>query len=242
MAYVGIERTGLGLAAMTLAAAVLLGGATGAFAATAQDATSAATAPPAAADDTSQQPQSPWVKTCAAQTDPNTPQVCITSQEMWLTQDGSQRVSFSIQPTSDPKKFGIGGFVPLGFVIPSGVALGIDGKQTGQAQYVQCNPPVGQLPPGCLITAQVDDTFIAALRKGSALDLVLTNAKNQQLPVQLSLAGFAKTYDGQGIDPVAARAQEAAQSKPLQDAARAAAQKLIDAQQKAIGTATAPAQ
>ena len=241
MAYVGTQRTRLGLAAMALAAAALIGGANAASAASAQDATSAAAAPPAAAGDASQQPQSPWVKTCATQTDPNTPQICITSQEMWLTQDGSQRVSFSIQPTADPKKYGVGGFVPLGFVIPAGVALGVDGKQTGQAQYVQCNPPVSQLPPGCLITAQVDDTFVAALRKGTELDLVLTNAKNQQLPVQLSLAGFAKTYDGQGIDPVAARAQEAAQSKPLQDAARAAAQKLIDAQQKAVGV-TPPAQ
>ena len=62
------------------------------------------------------------------------------------------------------------------------------------------------------------------------------------MSIKLSLAGFAKSYDGQGIDPVAARAQEAEQSKPLQDAARAAAQRLIDKQQQAVGAAPAPAQ
>ncbi len=72
---------------------------------------------------------------------------------------------------------------------------------------------------------------------------MLTNGKNQQLPIKLTLAGFAKSYDGQGIDPVAARAQEAEQSKPLQDAARAAVQKLIDQQDLANGTTpAAPAQ
>jgi invasion protein IalB len=36
--------------------------------------------------------------------------------------------SFSIEPKPD-KKIGIGAFVPLGFVIPAGVTLAVDGEK-----------------------------------------------------------------------------------------------------------------
>jgi len=238
MAYVGIERIARRLAPAVFAAAVAL---TADAAVSAQDAPAAAPAAPAAAADASQAPQSPWIKQCAP-AQGSQPQLCITSQEQALSPDGSVRVSFSIQPTADAKKYAVGGFVPLGFVIPPGVALGVDGKPLAAAQFVQCNPPIQQLPPGCIIQGSVGDDFFTAMRKGSALDVVLTNAGNQQIPLQLSLAGFAKTYDGPGLDPVAARAQAAAQSKPLQDAAQAAAQRLLDKQQQAVGTAQPPAQ
>jgi invasion protein IalB len=174
-----------------------------------------------------------WVKTCRV--DPNTKaQICNTAQEVLLNQDGSLRVSLSIQPIGD-KKYGIGGFVPLGFIIPAGVGLAIDGDKKSTAQFMQCNPPLQDLPPGCFISAQVDDAFIAALRKGNELALVLTNGQNQQLPIKMSLAGFAKSYDGEGIDPVAARAQEVEKSKAFQEQAKAAAQRMIDKQRQEAG-------
>ncbi len=240
MAYVGMERIARRLGPAMLAAAIAL---TAANAARAQDAPAAAPAAAApAATDASQAPTA-WIKECAP-AQPNQNPQCITSQDKPLSLDGSLRVSFSIQPTADPKKYAIGGFVPLGFIIPAGVGLNVDGKQLGTAQFVLCNPPVPQqqLPPGCIIQAQVSDDFFGAIRKGNVLNIVLTNTSNQQIPLALSLAGFAKTYDGPGLDPVAARAQAAAQSKPLQDAAQAAAQRLLDKQQQAVGAAPAPAQ
>jgi invasion protein IalB len=221
---------------VVLAAAMALSAAS---AARADDATQTAAAAPADAG----QPQSPWIKECAPVQSGQTP-VCITSQDKALSLDGSLRVSFSIQPTSDPKKYAVGGFVPLGFVLPAGAVLNVDGKAFGTAQFVLCNGPIPQqqLPPGCIIQTQVGDDFYQAIRKGNVLNIVVTNTQNQQLPIGLSLAGFAKTYDGQGVDPVAARAQAAAQSKPLQDAAQAAAQRLLDKQQQAVGAAQAPAQ
>jgi invasion protein IalB len=231
MAYVGIKRVARRLGPVVLAAAMAL---TAASAVRADDATQTAAAPGNA------QAPSPWIKECAPVQSGQAP-VCITQQDKPLSLDGSLRVSFSIQPTSDPKKYAVSGFVPLGFVLPVGAVLNVDGKAFGTAQFVLCNGPLPQqqLPPGCIIQAQVGDDFFQAIRKGNVLNVVVTNTQNQQLPIPLSLAGFAKTYDGQGVDPVAARAQAAAQSKPLQDAAQAAAQRLLDKQQQAGGTAPA---
>lgn len=201
-----------------------------ALAAGTQDAAAPAAAPAAAAP----ADQSPWTKTCGTTTDGKTT-ICNTSQELWLNQDGSVRASIGIQPKADKGKYGIGGFVPLGFVIPAGVVLAIDGQAKGTAQFMQCNPPLQDLPPGCFISAEVGEDFVTALRKGNELALVVTNGQNQQLPIKLSLSGFAKSFDGEGIDPVALRAQQVEKSKQFQDAAKAAAQRMIDKQRQETG-------
>jgi invasion protein IalB len=198
------------------------------------DAAPAAPAATAAAP-SADAPSSPWVKTCGTTTDGKTT-ICNTSQEMWLNQDGSVRASLGIQPKADKGKYGIGGFVPLGFIIPAGVVLAIDGQAKATAQFMQCNPPLQDLPPGCFISSEVGEDFITALRKGNELALVVTNGQNQQLPIKLSLAGFSKSFDGEGIDPVALRAQQVEKSKQFQDAAKAAAQRMIDKQRQETGT------
>jgi invasion protein IalB len=189
-----------------------------------------------------QQAEAPlWTKTCTP--NPNNPkeQRCNTGQEVWLNQDGSARASLGVEVKPD-KKIGIAGFVPLGFMIPTGVILAVDGEKKGVAQFMQCTPPLQDIPPGCFIAAEVNEDFVAGMRKGNKLALVLTNGANQQLPIEMSLVGFAKAYDGEGLDPVAARAQQDQKSKQFQEAAKAAAQRMIDKQRQETGQPPAPAQ
>jgi invasion protein IalB len=226
MAYLGISSLLRGAIPAALGLALLVP--TGAFAA----GDTAAAPAPAAAD---APPSSAWTKTCGTTTDGKTT-ICNTSQELWLNQDGTVRASIGIQPKADKGKYGIGGFVPLGFVIPPGVVLAVDGQAKATAQFMQCNPPLQDLPPGCFISAEVGEDFLTALRKGNELALVVTNGQNQQLPIKLSLTGFAKSFDGEGIDPVALRAQQVEKSKQFQDAAKAAAQRMIDKQRQETGT------
>jgi hypothetical protein len=65
---------------------------------------------------------------------------------------------------------------------------------------------------------------------------VLTNNANQQLPIELSLSGFGKVFDGEGLDPQAAARAAIQKSKEFQDAAKAAAQRMIDKQRQDTGT------
>jgi invasion protein IalB len=237
MAYLGIGRA-TRLLLPTAFAIMLVVPAIAVAAQTAPAPAPAAAAPAAPAAPAAAGGNPLWTKTCGTSPDGKT-QVCNTQQDLWLNQDGSVRASISIQPKAD-KKYGIGGFVPLGFIIPAGVVLTINGQKAGVAQFMQCNAPLQDLPPGCFIAAEVGEDFIAAMRKGNELALVVTNGNNQQLPIKLSLNGFAKSFDGEGIDPVAARAQQVEKSKQFQEAAKAAAQRMIEKQRQETGAAPAP--
>ena len=181
--------------------------------------------------------ESPWVKICSPDEATNT-QRCNTTYVL-LSQNGSLIASFSLQDLPE-NKIGIGTFVPLGFVIPAGVQLAIDGEVKGAAQFTICVPASQAGPAGCAARAEVGGDFIDLLRKGNKLAIVLANTQGKPIPIELSLIGFSKTYDGEGLDPVAARAMEVEQSKQLQEDARAAFQRMIERQQAESG-APAPA-
>ena len=241
MKYLGFERAVGGWLRTAIAAAILLPAAAfvqaaAAPAAAPAPAPAAAPAAPAPAAGAAQPPASGalWTKTCA--TNPqNKQQVCSTEQEIWLDNNGSVRASFAVQLRAD-KKYAISGFVPLSFIIPAGVAVTIDGDKKGMAQFMQCNPPMQNVPPGCFILGEAGDDFIAAMRKGTKMALVVTNSQNQQLPIELALAGFGKAFDGDGLDPQAANREAIQKSKEFQDAAKAAAQRMIDKQRLETGT------
>ncbi len=57
----------------------------------------------------------------------------------------------------------------------------------------------------------------------------------------MTLIGFSKTFDSEGLDPVAARAMEVEQSRELQEDARAAFQRMIERQQAESGAEAPPA-
>jgi invasion protein IalB len=134
-------------------------------------------------------------------------------------------------------KIAVGAFVPLGFVIPAGVQFAVDGEAKAAAQFTICVPPSSDGPAGCAARAELTTEFVDTLRKGNKLAIVLANTAGQVIPIEMTLIGFSKTYDSEGLDPVAARAFEVEQSRQLQDDARAAFQRMIERQQAETGTA-----
>jgi invasion protein IalB len=181
-----------------------------------------------------QEPPQQWAKVC--NTDPNTKaQRCVTSIAL-IAKTGAFIASFSIEPVAD-KKYNVGAFVPLGFVLPAGVTLTVDGDKKAVATYFLCAPPTEGQPAGCLAQAAVTEDFVSALRKGNKLGLVLISGQNQQIPIEMTLIGFSKSFDGEGLDPQAQRAREVEQSKQLQEDARAAFQRMIEKQRQETGAA-----
>lgn len=178
--------------------------------------------------------ESKWIKICS-QDETSGTQLCNVSNIL-LAQNGSLIASFSIQ-TLPENKIAIGTFVPLGFVIPAGVQLAVDGEAKATAQFTICVPPSNDGPAGCAARAELGGEFIESLRRGNKLAIVLANTQGQAIPIELSLIGFSKTYDGEGLDPVAARAHEVEQSRQLQEDARAAFQRMIERQQAESGVA-----
>jgi invasion protein IalB len=175
-------------------------------------------------------PQSAWVKVC--QTNPTSgKESCNVSQQ--LIERQRFIASFSVQPLPDKAgQFGVAAFVPLNVFIPEGIAFLVDKKKEGAIPYVFCKPADQETPEGCAANGVLGEEFLAALRRGNELGLGIVNTKGQQLVIKMTLVGFSKVYDGEGLDPVAARAQEVERSKRFQDEAQAAYQRMIQRQQQ----------
>ena len=124
--------------------------------------------------------------------------------------------------------------MPLGFVMPPGIGINVDGEKKATAAYVICIPGQQKQPSACIAQVAVSDEFIAALRKGKQLDLMITTTQGKTVPVAVTLAGFAKTYDGPGLDRAAAEGVRQELAKGLQERADEARKKLIEQQQKEL--------
>lgn len=193
--------------------------------AAAQDA--AAPADPAA-------PPPPWQKVCNI--DPKTKaETCVVNQEL-RAETGQSIATLTIQPAATAGKYGVGAVLPVGFVLPPGVTLVVDGQKKGTAQFVICLPSSNRQPSVCLAQGEFGEDFITALKKGNKLALVVVTPQNKQIPIEMSLAGFSKTFDGPGIDRAAAEAQRQQLSDALQKSAEEARKKLIEQQQKEMQT------
>lgn len=191
----------------------------------------------AAAQDTPEAPataESPWLKVC--NTNPQTnEELCVITQEL-RAETGQPIAVVTLQLAQNEGKHGLGIVVPIGFVLPPGIALSVDGNKLATAQYTICLPAAKNQPSVCLAQAPVDENFVTALKKGNKLELVVVNPQNRQIPIPVSLAGFSKTADGPGIDRAAAEAQRKQLSDALQKSAEEARKKLIEQQKKELGT------
>jgi invasion protein IalB len=129
----------------------------------------------------------------------------------------------------DPKMvFAVGVAMPsTGVLVGPGMRAQIDDGKQYEVKFSVC------FPDRCFADMPIDDAFITSLKSGSSLTLLLATQQGQQvraLPIPLTLVGFTKAYDGEGIDPAAAQAMRDDLAKSLKAHADEARQKLLDQQ------------
>ncbi|MFO1183834.1 MAG: invasion associated locus B family protein [Bauldia sp.] len=235
-------RTGLGLGAALVALGALASanafaqGATtapGKAPAPAAGAAGKTTTPPLIAPPAAAAPagaaaagQSNWSKICGE--DPLTKKgICIVRYDI-RTDQGQLIAQVTIQKNEalDKPPYGVGVMLPIGAYLPPGVSLTVDGKGKAiKADYQICLPQV------CMAEAGADAAAFDTIRKGTKLVMVAKNAQQKDMTFELSLAGFAKVFDGPGIDQAAAKAQDDALTQALAARAEQARQQLIQKQQ-----------
>lgn len=171
-----------------------------------------------------------WLKVC----DPKQPKVCAVTKD-YVVESGPQALAtFTIQTTADPKKYGVGVTVPPGFIFPPGVPISVDGTKKTTAQYVVCWPDAPKSPRVmCIAQAQVADDFVTSLKKGGTLEIQLTTGDAKTVPIDFSLSGFSKVFDGPDMGEAAIAKQREETAKMFQDKAQQRGQQLIDEQRKA---------
>ncbi len=171
-----------------------------------------------------------WLKIC----DPKHPDMCMVTKD-YVVESGPQALAtFTVRNTADPKKFGIGVTVPPGFIFPPGIPVSVDGTKMATARYVVCWPDSPKSPRVmCIAQAEAADDFVTAMKKGGTLELQLTTGDGKTVPINFSLSGFTKTFDGPDMGQSALTKQREETAKMFQQKAEQRGQQLIDEQRKA---------
>ena len=190
----------------------------------AADASSQAAAPAAAGDQQAGNaaPEQNWLKICDPEKDGK--RACIMRQVV-VTQNKQFMGSFLLRddPGQESRLLAVAA-VPLGVLLPFGVTWQIDGGKPIRVPYMLCDPQ------SCATQLVVNEAYVNSLKKGGKLTLTAKNRKNEDLVININLAGFTGVYDGDAsltFDEFNKNASgEAALAKILADRVQAAQQKL----------------
>ncbi|MEP0232467.1 invasion associated locus B family protein [Roseibium sp.] len=169
--------------------------------------------------------ESPWVKVCNVDPKVNK-EICLITQEL-RTNTGQFLSSVAIREIDGEARKTLLIAVPTGMLIQPGLRVQIDsGKQT-QAKYGIC------FPNACYSELVIDESFVNSMKQGGKLVLTTLNQQAKAIPLELTLIGFTKVYDGEPMDVAELQKKQEELQSELQRRADEARQKLIDAQKGA---------
>jgi len=160
--------------------------ATEAPAAEAPAATDATAAPAATAADAAAATQN-WLKVCDPL--PDGQKACIMRQVVLA--NGQFLGSFLLRddPGQESRLLAVAA-VPLGVLLPFGLTWQIDGAKPIRVPYMLCDPT------SCATQLVINEQYVNSLKKGGVLKLTAKNRQNQDLTIEITLAGFTAAYDG----------------------------------------------
>ena len=151
--------------------------------------TPAAEAPAAEAPaaDAATAAQQNWLKVCDPL--PDGQQACIMRQVVLA--NGQFLGSFLLRddPGQESRLLAVAA-VPLGVLLPFGLTWQIDGAKPIRVPYMLCDPT------SCATQLVINEQYVNSLKKGNTLKLTAKNRQNQDLTIEITLAGFTAAYDG----------------------------------------------
>ncbi|MTI45800.1 invasion protein IalB [Roseibium hamelinense] len=173
----------------------------------------------------SEETDSPWVKVCNVDPKVNK-EICLITQEL-RTNTGQFLASVALREIEGEARKTLLIAVPTGMLIQPGLRVQIDsGKQTN-AKYGIC------FPNACYSELVIDDSFVASMKQGGKMVLTTLNQQAKAIPMDLTLIGFTKVYEGEPMDVAELQEKQEKLQNELQRRADEARQKLIDAQEQA---------
>ncbi len=153
----------------------------------AETAAPAAPAAGAAAASGATAPQQNWLKVCDPL--PDGKKACIMRQVVLA--NGQFLGSFLLRddPGQESRLLAVAA-VPLGVLLPFGLTWQIDGSKPVRVPYMLCDPT------SCATQLVINEQYVDSLKKGSTLKLTAKNRQNEDLTIEITLAGFTAAYDG----------------------------------------------
>jgi invasion protein IalB len=135
---------------------------------------------------------SQWVKFCLNEQGGKS--VCFTGKDARLESGMMIASAALIEPQGEPKKL-LRVNVPLAMKIEHGTRIIIDQTTPRTAPYVAC------FVTGCVADYEINVDTINQLKKSQQISIQAIGINGQPFTVPLSLAEFAKVYDGPPTDP-----------------------------------------
>ncbi|MEP5514588.1 MAG: invasion associated locus B family protein [Bauldia litoralis] len=172
-------------------------------------------------------PDAPWAKICN-KNPADDKELCLTIQEV-TAETGQFIASATVREiTGDAKKSFVVA-VPPGMLIQPGLRAQVDQGKQYEMAYGIC------FPNACYGELEVDGEFVAAMKRGGQLIITAMNSQAKPVSFPMTLAGFTKAYDSEGLNPAGLAKRQEDLTKALQDRAAAAREKLKEQQAKEGG-------
>jgi invasion protein IalB len=152
----------------------------------AQDAAAPAAPAANAAAPAANSPAQNWLKVCDPL--PDGQKACIMRQVVLA--NGQFLGSFLLRddPGQESRLLAVAA-VPLGVLLPFGLTWQIDGAKPVRVPYMICDPT------SCATQLVINEQYVNSLKAGNKLTLTAKNRQNQDLTIEINLAGFTSTYD-----------------------------------------------
>ena len=139
--------------------------------------------------------QADWTKVCGK--DPgNNAEICYTTRD-FVSDQGQPVLAAAVYDVKGPQNTKIVRFLmPLGLLLNPGIRFAVDqGKDVVPGKYAIC------FPNGCFAESPVKDDFVAAMKRGTTINVSVQNQVGREVTFAVPLAGFGKAFDGPAIDP-----------------------------------------
>ncbi len=174
--------------------------------------------------------QQNWLKVC----DPleNGQKACIMRQVVLA--NGQFLGSFLLRddPGQESRLLAVAA-VPLGVLLPFGLTWQIDSAKPIRVPYMLCDPT------SCATQLVINEQYVNSLKKGNTLKLTAKNRQNQDLTIEITLAGFTAAYDGDAALTFEQFRQETSGENALEQVLQDRAEEL---RRQLDGSAEAPAE
>ncbi|KMO36935.1 invasion associated locus B family protein [Methylobacterium aquaticum] len=139
--------------------------------------------------------QADWTKVCGKdQASGN--EVCYTTRD-FVSDQGQAVLAVAVYDMKGPQGAKVVRFLmPLGLLLQPGIRFTVDNTQPTPGRYAVC------FPNGCFAEAPgLKDDVIAAMKKGTTLNVSVQNQMQREVTFAVPLTGFGKAFDGAPIDP-----------------------------------------
>lgn len=142
--------------------------------------------------------QTEWTKVCGKDQGSGT-DVCYTTRD-FVSDQGQPVLAVAVYEMKNAAQKQevrvIRYLLPLGLLLQPGIRFTIDGQQGTAGKFAVC------FPNGCFAEAgNVGPEIIAAMKKGTTLNVSVQNQTQREVTFAVPIAGFGKAFDGPAIDP-----------------------------------------